>query len=152
MQSAREFALLRRRVLAVLARNVTQPEIPPEVQAFIVQHVHTVEAVEVLTLLHDHQERAVTADRVQETIRSSLASVKQHLEYLARIGVLAPVAEEAGAYRFAPADEVLARQVRGVVEAYRARRVSVLEFIYREREPTDRLRSFSDAFRLRPKP
>jgi hypothetical protein len=49
-------------------------------------------------------------------------------------------------YRYAPPPE-LHRSIAGLVETYRERRVSVINLVYSR--PSDAIRSFADAFRLR---
>jgi hypothetical protein len=53
-------------------------------------------------------------------------------------------------YHFAPATSELEAGVVAVAQAYLTRRVAVIEMIYAR--PSDNLRAFSDAFRLRKEP
>ncbi len=91
--------------------------------------------------------REYTAEEVSRTLCTSLESAAARLRELHRSKLLAKVeTAQAVKYRFDPAAPG-ANVVADLEKVYKSRRVSVISFIYSN--PTDPLRAFSDAFRLR---
>ncbi len=121
-------------------------DITREVRAFITTHILSVEALEVLLLLHRERERVWTADEVQEVICSSVPSITAKLEHFATIGTLTVKQGSPRTYQYRAASPEREAQITGLAEAYRSRRVSVLQLIYADR--SDDLRAFSDAFKI----
>lgn len=121
--------------------------IPEIVRRFILEHINSVESLEVLLLLSTGTIREYTAEEVSQVLRTSLESATARLRELHRSKLLA-VVENAGSlkYRFDPATPG-AKVVADLEKVYKIRRVSVISFIYSN--PTDPLRAFADAFRLR---
>ena len=91
--------------------------------------------------------REYTPEEVSRTLCTSLESATARLRELHRSRLLV-VVENAGSpkYRFDGASPE-AKVVSDLEKVYKTRRVSVISFIYSN--PTDPLRAFSDAFRLR---
>lgn len=120
--------------------------IPEIVRRFIIDHIGSVEALEILLLLAGTV-REYTAEEVSRILCTSLESAAARLQELHRSKLLARV-ETANSvkYRFDPAAPG-AKVVADLEKVYKTRRVSVISFIYSN--PTDPLRAFSDAFRLR---
>ena len=121
--------------------------IPEIVRRFIADHINSVESLEILLLLSTSTIREYTAEEVSRTLRTSLDSATTRLRELHRSKLLVAV-EDGGSpkYRFDPASREAA-VVADLEKVYKTRRVSVISFIYSN--PTDPLRAFSDAFRLR---
>jgi len=121
--------------------------IPEIVRRFIIDHIGSVEALEILLLLAAGTVREYTAEEVSRILCTSLESAAARLQELHRSKLLARV-ETANSlkYRFDPAAPG-AKVVADLEKVYKTRRVSVISFIYSN--PTDPLRAFSDAFRLR---
>jgi hypothetical protein len=103
--------------------------------------------LEVLLLLSAGTTREYTPEEVCRTLCTSLESATARLRELHRSKLLVAV-ENTGSpkYRF-DAVSSEARVVAELEKVYKTRRVSVISFIYST--PTDPLRAFSDAFRLR---
>ena len=119
--------------------------IPETVRRFIIQHINSVESLEILLLLSAGTLREYTAEEISRTLRTSLESAAARLKELHRSKLLiAAENERAPKYRF---DAANAGVVAELEKAYKTRRVSVISFIYSN--PTDPLRAFSDAFRIR---
>ncbi|HEV2209819.1 MAG TPA: hypothetical protein VG167_13655 [Verrucomicrobiae bacterium] len=107
--------------------------------------IHSVEQVEMLCLFQKQPAKIWTVAEVFRIIQSSEKSVSQCLETFARAGLL--VARTNGTYEFTPNTPELAQAVAELAAAYRERRVAVVEAIYGQ--PTDAVKDFANAFRLR---
>ena len=112
--------------------------------SFVDRHIESVEHLEILLLLAA-QERSWTGAEIFQKIQSSQASVDQRLESLVAAGLLAK--DDNGQFRFAPKDEDTRKVVKDLAEAYRTRRVRIIEAIYTRK--TDAVQSFADAFKFR---
>lgn len=105
------------------------------------------ESLEVLLHLSSGTIREHSAEEVSRTLCTSLESAKARLQELHRSKLLAKVESAQGVkFRFDSAAPG-ANLVADLERVYKTRRVSVISFIYAN--PTDPLRAFSDAFRLR---
>lgn len=124
---------------------MSEKAIPEEAQRLIARHIHSVEQLEILLLLRKAPEKPFTVQDVFRVIQSSVASVTASLSYFANEGFL--VQEPEGHYRFAPGNAELAKAAAALSEAYHERRVAVIEAIYNK--PSDPVRNFADAFKLR---
>jgi len=101
--------------------------------------------MEILRLLAEDTDRDWTASEVFKTIQSSRTSVTGNLEYFARERILR--ANPDGTYRFVPESAEIHRLAAELLQAYRERRVAVIEAIYQA--PLAPIRDFAEAFRLR---
>ena len=121
--------------------------LPEIVRRFIIEHINSVESLEILLLLSAGTIREYTAEEVSRTLRTSLESAAARLKELHRAKLLVTMENEGSLkYRFDAASPG-AGVVADLEKVYKTRRVSVISFIYSN--PTDPLRAFSDAFRLR---
>ena len=120
--------------------------LPSTVRDFLVRYIRSLEQLEVLLLLRNDPERCWTPEEVYEAVRSSVPSIRERLEELAKTGFLTKNQEQPPIFRYAPNAE-LSRAVDDTAEAYRIWRVRVIETIFSAE--SDPLRSFSDAFRFR---
>jgi hypothetical protein len=128
-------------------KQPAEEPLPETVRRFIVGHVDSVEALEILLLLSTGTIREYTAEEVSRTLRTSLDSAGAQLRKLQRARLLVTMEKEGlPNYRFDPASPE-AGVIGELEKIYKTRRVSVISFIYSN--PTDPLRAFSDAFRLR---
>ncbi len=125
---------------------VAQDHSPPTLPEFVARYVPSIETLEVLLLLFQGRDRAWTVEAVQGEIRSSIASITKNLRDLVAAGLA--VLEGGKNFRFQSPSPEIEGQISALAVAYRSRRVSVIELIYRDR--TDPLREFSDAFKIRP--
>lgn len=119
-------------------------EVSVEVRDFIARHIVSIEQLEVLLLLAETEERAWTTRELNERLRSQEASIAKWLIALEALKMVGATEE---CVRFAPANDALRRQVAALAEAYRSRRIKVIELIFSK--PNESLRSFVDAFDLR---
>ncbi len=121
--------------------------LPDEVRRLIVDHIESVEQLEILLLLYQQQGRTWTADEVARELRVAASSAGERLEELQRDAILSRVDGEPGRYRYVPASSKLDEAVGGLATAYSERRVTVINLIFSK--PVDKIRTFADAFRLR---
>lgn len=112
--------------------------------AFVDRHIESLEHLEILLLLAA-QDRSWSALEIFQKIQSSQASVEQRLESLVTAGLLAKEADRK--FRFSPKDEATRKLVKDLAEAYRTRRVRIIETIYAPK--SDAVRNFADAFKFR---
>jgi predicted transcriptional regulator len=117
---------------------------PDGVLSFVDRHIESVEQLEILLLLAS-QERKWRASEIFQTIQSSQTSVEQRLESLVAAGLIAK--DEKGCFRFAPKDDDTRKLVKDLADAYKTRRVRIIEAIYTRK--TDAVRTFADAFKFR---
>ena len=119
-----------------------------EVRAFIAEHIDSVLQLELLLLLQKKRDRDFDAAGVVQELRIDPAWAAGQLEALCSAGILACV-EAVGVrrYHYAPKTPELDAAVQKLDQAYTDRRVSVISLIFSK--PTDKLRSFADAFRVR---
>ena len=117
---------------------------PDAVLSFVDRHIESVEQLEILLLLAA-QDRMWSAAEIFQNIQSSQASVEQRLASLVAAGLIAK--NEKGCFRFAPKDDDTRKLVKDLADAYKTRRVRIIEAIYTRK--TDAVRTFADAFKFR---
>jgi hypothetical protein len=130
----------------ILKQPAEEP-IPETVRRFIVDHIRSVESLEILLLLFGGGAREFSPPEVSRNLCTSLESATAQLQQLHKSALLvATEAADSLKYRFnsgSPDTTVVA----DLEKIYKTRRVSVISFIYSK--PTDPLRAFSDAFKFR---
>ena len=114
------------------------------VLSFVDRHIESLEHLEILLLLAG-QDRAWTSAEIFQKIQSSQASVDQRLESLVTAGLLTKDGNKN--FRFSPKDEATRNIVKDLAEAYRTRRVRIIEAIYTRK--SDAVRSFAEAFKFK---
>ena len=124
---------------------MSEAEIPANVRRFLHDQIESVVQVEVLLLLYAEPARAFCGADVVAALRVEPAWAAAQLSDLCGRGILAEAGP--GSYRFAPRTAEVADAVAGLARAYADRRVTVIGLIYAK--PSEPLRSFADAFRLR---
>jgi len=115
------------------------------VKDFIVNYIDSVEQVEILILLFVSHPKPWTVTEITERILSTPSSVGQRIKLLVQQNFLVQNGEQ---YSFNTAN-THAGVLPLLVEAYKDRRIRVIEAIFSK--PVDRLRDFSDAFKINKK-
>ena len=123
-----------------------QEDIPPEVKAFIAEHLVSVVQLETLLMLHRDPRRAWTANDVAAELKIDPAWAEAQLAALCDDG-LAQCDAGARQYRFGPGSDADRAAITALAAAYVERRVTVISLIFSK--PADSLKAFSDAFKLR---
>jgi hypothetical protein len=127
-------------------KQPAEEPIPENVRRFIVERINSVETLEILLLLHGHPAEEFGAAEVSRRLCTSAESAATRLADLQQAKLLVTTAAEPLKYRF-DSTSTEAALVADLEKVYKERRVSVISFIYSK--PSDPLRAFSDAFRLR---
>jgi hypothetical protein len=127
-------------------KQPAEEPIPENVRRFIVERINSVEALEILLLLFGQPLEELSAGEVSRKLYTSVQSASARLDELQQAKLLVIIGTEPLRYRSNPANPEAA-VVADLEKVYKERRVSVISFIYSK--PSDPLRAFSDAFRLR---
>ena len=112
--------------------------------SFIRASVRSTWALELLLLMRKQAPRAYAPDELVLALRASPSLVATCLDQLQTAGLA--MREENGAWRYAPAAPALDELSQQLADAYAERPVAVINAIMTA--PTDRLKSFADAFRF----
>lgn len=121
--------------------------LPTGVAHLIRQHIESVLQLEILLLLHGTG-AAWTLSEIAGELRVDEPAILRWLDDLVRRGLVMASGGPGAAYQLNPRSDVVA--VRALADAYRERRVAVISAIFER--PSDAVRSFADAFRLRKEP
>jgi hypothetical protein len=116
-----------------------------DIFAFVRASVRSVWALELLLLLRRDPGRAWSPDELVRELRGSPAIVAEELAGLQRAGLVA--AEPDGRFRYGPQAPRLDELAAGVQRMYAAKPMAIVKAIMAA--PNDKLRIFSDAFRLK---
>ncbi len=119
--------------------------LPTHVISFIKSYIHSVEELEILCLFAEEQSRTWSTAQVFQRIQSSEKSVAARLEIFRTSGLL--TSEGEGFYKLANTEPTVVETLKAVVGAYRDRRVSIIECIYKQ--PASPIQNFADAFKFR---
>lgn len=112
----------------------------------IARHFDSVECIEILMLLQRSPQTYWAPPAVAQQLGIAPHVARAKLDILRTSGLIA-VGEQTGAFRYAPSNETMKRAADGLADAYTHRRVSVINAIYSAN--LDRLRAFSDSFRVK---
>jgi hypothetical protein len=124
---------------------VSSTGISEEVKRFIIDHINSVEQLEVLLFLRSNEDKEWDAGGVSRELRIDPVSAATRLDDLCRQGLLA--VRTSTLYRYSPKTRELEQAVRELAETYENHRFSVINMIFSK--PIDKIRSFADAFRIR---
>ena len=125
-------------------------DFPGDVLNFVAENIRSVAQLETLLLLRAENCRQWSASEVSRALYTTAGMSAAHLaEFEAQGLVTSSSSADNGQqhYCYRPRTAHLERLVNLLADMYQQRRVSVITLIYCE--PTDRVRSFADAFRLR---
>lgn len=122
-------------------------ELPAEVRELIARHLASMEHVDALLVLHRDAERRWPLAELTAQLHAAPASVARTLRDLSASGL---VAESGDAFQYAPATPALRDATEALLEAYNARPVTLVRAIYDR--PPNAVKSFADAFRIKPEP
>ena len=113
--------------LATLSSHVTT--IPSLVRRFVSDHVPSVERLEILLLLCQSRVKAWSVEEIEEQLRTTPESIRNHLAALAEQGLARAVSQPGTGYVYSAEgddDEALKK----LLSTYRTRRVTTIELIY----------------------
>jgi hypothetical protein len=115
-----------------------------EVERFIATDIESVEQLEVLLLLRAAPDKQWTE---QEVARALVSHVDSAADWLARMADRGLLARLDNRYRFAPVEPAVTETIDALAESFAKYRVTVVALIFSK--PSERVRLFSDAFRIR---
>lgn len=121
-------------------------EITAEIERFVHDHIDSVEKLEILFLLADEPQKQWSAVEVSQKLYRQPDSVATRLEELRDRGLLSVGGEATIVYRYAPGPQHYLL-IQDLQRSYKIRKDAVIRLIFQK--PTDSLRVFSDAFRIR---
>ena len=119
-------------------------DIPEDVRAFILEHIHSVEQLDALLLLRRTRPRVWTAASLAEELRTSDLSAAARLRDLVSRGF---VREEGGGFVYAAVAQGQDTIIGRLAAAYATYRYTTIELIFSK--PIENIRNFARAFRLR---
>lgn len=122
--------------------------LPEDVRAFVREHISSVEQLEILLLLHRTSPREWTALAVGRELRIDPVSAARRLADFETRGVIrARPGQEALQFWYEGTSPDVDRAISQLTQCFRERRTSVVNLILSV--PTDAVRIFADAFRLK---
>jgi hypothetical protein len=121
--------------------------LPESIKSFIAGHIDSAVQLELLLLMYRSQGTLWDAVAICSELKIDAGWAASQLAYLCEKGLLRSNDAPSPVYEYAPRTEELGAAVAELAEVYADRRVSVISLIYSR--PTDNLRAFADAFRLR---
>jgi hypothetical protein len=121
-------------------------EFPDDVRQFIGRHITSLAQLELLLLLHHERSRPWDATDVSRELSFAQSMAAALLNELLSQGF---VTQNGHSFQYRPFDSQTDEIISKLADTYRVRRVAVTNEIYAK--PTNKLQSFSDAFRFRRK-
>ena len=121
--------------------------IPERVTRLIAEHIHSIEQLEVLLLARQGADRDWSAEEVARELTTLPDSAATRLEDLAARGFLMVEDDSERRYRYDPHDAERERAVGELADVYARRRVTITSMIFSK--PSETIRTFADAFRIR---
>lgn len=118
--------------------------ISDDLLSFIRASIRSTWALELLLFMRKQAHRSLAPDALVLALRATPALVSTCLDQLQTAGLV--VRDEDGSWRYAPAAAALDQLAAELEAAYAERPVAVINAIMAT--PTDRLKSFADAFRF----
>lgn len=129
--------------------GLSNGEITTDIERFIHDNINSVEQLEILLLLATPPQQEWSALEASKHLYRQVNSVREKLDELRDRGLLSvrqDVPEAALLYSYTPNGRQDAI-VQGLARAYQVRKDAVIRLIFNR--PSDNLRAFSDAFRIR---
>jgi hypothetical protein len=126
---------------------VDETGLSSRLKRFIADHIDSVMQLELLLLLRERLAQAWSAEGLAQECRVEPIWVEGHLRAMVAAGLATAFDTMPATYRYAPKSPEMMDTVDELARAYADRRVTVIGLIFAK--PTDKIRSFADAFRLR---
>jgi hypothetical protein len=128
---------------------VADEGVSDQVKQFISNYIASVAQLEILLLLHINPKQKWSSAEIARELRIEPAGAQVQLNALAASGLVKQ--DPADSYQFAPQSPELEAATVALAQAYLMRRVTVIGLIF-SKPSDDKIRAFSDAFRLRKDP
>lgn len=120
-------------------------DLDKEIQHFISFHIKSVAELEALLVLYRFKPQAWTTDQLSQELRSNSTYAHNLLQQLVRTGLA--VQTSGSQYALNPDLEVELKMIEELDRRYQTRRLSLIAMIYES--PTDKIKTFADAFKIR---
>jgi DNA-binding IclR family transcriptional regulator len=124
-------------------------DIPAKVHNLISEHIRSIAQLELLLMLRREPERKWSVEEVAKALYTAVSMTEPLLETLRSSGFVAATGETPERYQYAPRSAEMGQAVADLDGLYQERRVTIINLIYSA--PTEKLRNFADAFRIRRK-
>lgn len=118
--------------------------LPLDVKNFLNDVIESVTHLEVLLILYLNPDKQFTADSISKELRTNIRSAEVQLQHLSDKGLLQKADKH---YTYKPLTEELNQNVKHTYEVYKEKPVAVIAGIFEK--PQDKLKNFSDAFKLK---
>lgn len=118
--------------------------LPIDIKELLTEHIDSVGQLEVLLVFFNNKDRSWSALTMSLELRSHETIVRQQMAKLLTSGFIKETGNSE--YIYSPMEN-LAKRVELLARAYREMSVAVIAFIYEK--PTDKLKGFADAFKLK---
>lgn len=122
---------------------MSENDISEGVRHFIFDKIDSVEQLEVLLLLREHQPASMSAEKISSELRSSVSSVTSRLTYLEQLSLVIKDPNNPKTYLFKPSNPKDVDTVNALAEIYKIKRQKVLELIF---SSLKKARHFANAF------
>jgi hypothetical protein len=126
---------------------VTHVPLPAAVERFLRQQIVSFERLGVLLLMRRHTSRWWSAHTVALELEMPVEAAQAHLEHLGTCNLVAVRVAESVLYRYEPGTDELAQVVERVADAHYHQRDAMAKVL--ALAPSEGIRLFADAFRLR---
>ena len=127
--------------------EMSSEQLPPDVVAFIADHLHSINEIEVLTAMTDTPHRWWDARLIYGELGVPVPAARELLDHLAGLNLLDIRFTDEVRYRFRPGTAELAQTMSRLVASYRANHAAVVRAI--SPSAPRGARDFADAFRFR---
>ena len=117
------------------------------VRRFVVDHIDSVEQLDVLIFVLMHAEKSWNFSEISLELRSTEASIRRRAQSLVDCKVLAPEALEAQTLRYSPFSPEINLAVQETAAAYRVHQYKIMDLIFGKK--VDALNIFADSFRIK---
>ncbi len=124
---------------------MTTSRLPIDVKELLMNHIDSVGHLEVLLVFFNNPEKIWTPQTLSNELRSHETSVAKHMAKLSTSGFIKSVSGDQ--YQYGPESDELKVKVDRLHQAYKEMSVAVISFIYEK--PTDKLKGFADAFKIK---
>ncbi|HEY7314332.1 MAG TPA: hypothetical protein VH643_33585 [Gemmataceae bacterium] len=122
--------------------------IPDDVKQFVEANIDSVDQLEILRVLGEDPAKEWSAATLVQQVQTQAHSIEAHLAALQTRGLLVTMPRGTNLFcRYGPRTPELEDMVDRLLQVYRERPVTMINFVYAKARQA--LKSFSDAFRLK---
>ena len=119
--------------------------LPLDIKQFLIDNIDSIAHLEVLLKLFSDPTESWNAENLSKEMRSNITAATIQLESLQRKGLIK--SNDGKFYRYESTNAELNKKIEDLVNVYHDKPVAVVSCIYER--PTDKLKGFADAFKLK---